>query len=321
MKKITLVFTLLLVFLSACQPAEIDPNDSLVASSTAAMKTVEALGTLLADQPEKTAIAQTSTPEPSKTFTLLPTNTLVPTDTPTPLPTPTTPWNSCDAAEYVSETIMDKAVIVPGTEFIKTWTLRNIGSCTWDKDYRLVFESGNAMTNSTSIGFVKEVVEPGESVTLSVKMTAPDVEGEHVGFWKLTNSQGLRFGLGGEGKAFYIQIIVAPETKDDFAVTSAIASTAPTQYKGICGKNGYTIYHIGRITTNKAGKVTYHWEGSNGFVDGTKRTIEFYGADTIMVMSTWAFYRGYHEGWVRLYIDFPNKQAFPKVRYDIVCTN
>jgi hypothetical protein len=228
-KKIVLIYTLLLLFLSACQPVVTNPNDSLIASSTAAMKTVEALGTLLAGQPSDTPTPMTSTPVPSQTNTFPPVNTFTPTSTSTVINTPTTAWNSCDAAEYVSETIVDKAVIVPGMEFIKTWTLRNIGSCTWNKDYRLVFESGNAMTNTTSIAFVKDEVEPGESVTLAVNMTAPEIEGEHVGFWKLANSQGIRFGLGGEGKAFYIQIITAPETKDDFKVTSAISSTAPTQ--------------------------------------------------------------------------------------------
>jgi hypothetical protein len=216
---------------------------------------------------------------------------------------------------------VDQAKLTPGTEFVKTWTLRNAGTCTWTKDYRLVFESGEAMTNSTSVAFVKDEVTPGDSVKISVKMTAPDDQGEHVGFWKLANTQGLRFGIGGEGKAFYVQIIVEPETKDDFAVISAPVFTAPTTFKGNCGKNGITIYFTGKIKTNKAGKVKYHWEEKDNGVDNSVNEIIFYGADEATVSASRTFRRGYNEQWIRLFIDFPNNQDFTKVRYDVECTN
>ncbi len=323
--KMTLTTVLLILVLlgSACQPATPSSNDSLIASSTAAMKTVEVLGTKLAGVTVSTSTHEpvTPTPKPSSTQTIAPSKTNIPTKTPTIFYTPTVPWNGCDAAEFLSETIVDQAKLTPGTEFVKTWTLRNVGSCTWTKDYRLVFESGEAMTNSTSVAFVKDEVTPGDSVKISVKMTAPEDQGEHVGFWKLTNTQGLRFGIGGEGKAFYIQIFVGPETKDEFAVISAPIFTAPTTYKGYCGKNGITIYFTGKIKTNKGGKVKYHWEGKENAADYTIKELIFYGADEITVSSSWTFSRGYHENWIRLYIDFPNHQDFPKVRYDVECTN
>ncbi len=320
------LYAVLLVCLlgtTSCQPKSMSASEALKASSTAAMKTVEVLGTKLSGytDPSSTPEAVTTTIVRSPTETAFPSKTPTRTNTPTTIPTPTTTWNSCDAAEYVSETIADRAQLVPGTEFVKTWTLRNIGTCTWTKDYRLVFESGDAMTTSTSLAFVKNEVEPGASVTLSVKMTAPETNGEHVGFWKLTNAQGLRFGLGGEGKAFYVQIIVGPETKDIFKVVSALASTVPTTFNGDCGKNGFTIYFIGRIKTNKAGKVIYHWEGDHHTADYTQKELTFYGADEIMVTSTWLFKRGYHEGWARLNIVYPNNQHFDKVEYNVVCTN
>jgi hypothetical protein len=324
MKRTAIIAIIMVILLgSACQPAAPASNDSLIASSTAAMKTVEVLGTKLAGVTISTSTLEPVTPtlRPSVTQTNASTKTNIPTKIPTIFLTPAIPWNSCDAAEFISETIVDKAKLAPGTEFVKTWTLRNIGTCTWTKEYRLVFESGEAMTNSTSVAFVKDEVTPGDSVTMSVKMTAPEIQGEHVGFWKLTNTQGLRFGIGGEGKAFYTQIIVEPETKDDFAVLSAPIFTAPTTYKGSCGKNGITIYFTGKIKTNKGGKVKYHWEGKENAADYTVRELIFYGADEITVSSSWTFKRGYNEQWIRLYIDFPNNQDFPKVRYDVECTN
>jgi hypothetical protein len=324
MRRTAIIAIVMVILLgSACQPAAPSSSDSLIASSTAAMKTVEVLGTKLAGVKISTSTLEPVTPtmKPSATQTNASTKTLNPTKTPTVFSTPTISWNSCDAAEFISETIVDQAKLAPGTEFVKTWTLRNVGTCTWTKDYRLVFESGEAMTNSTSVAFVKDEVTPGDSVTMSIKMTAPEIQGEHVGFWKLTNTQGLRFGIGGEGKAFYIQIIVEPETKDDFAVLSAPVFTAPTTFKGNCGKKGVTIYFTGRIKTNKAGKVKYHWEEKDSGVDSSVTEIIFYGADEVTVSSYRTFVRGYNEQWIRLYIDFPNHQDFPKVRYDVECTN
>ncbi len=324
MRRIVIAAIFMLIILgSACQPAVPGSNASLIASSTAAMKTVEVLGTKLAGVNTSTSTLEPVTPiiKPSATQTKTSTKTLNPTKTPIVFSTPTVLWNGCDAAEFLSETIMDQAKLTPGTEFVKTWTLRNVGTCTWTKEYRLVFESGEAMTNSTSVAFVKDEVTPGDSVKISVKMTAPEVQGEYLGFWKLANAQGLRFGIGGEGKAFYIQIIVGPETKDEFAVISAPVFTAPTTYKGYCGRSGITIYFTGKIKTNKGGKVKYHWEGKENAADSTVRELIFYGADEITVSSSYTFSRGYHENWIRLFIDFPNHQDFTKVKYDVDCTN
>jgi hypothetical protein len=287
------------------------------------MKTVEALSTQLAGVPVSTmtpglgnapqtpSLAVTATPVDSYTLAI----------TPTLIPTPVLPVNTCDAAEYLSDTIADKAQLTPGIAFIKTWTLRNAGTCTWTKDYRLVFESGEAMTNSTSVPFVINEVKPGESVTLSVNMVAPDVEGEHVGFWKLANTAGFHFGLGGEGKAFYIQIMVEPQTTNPFKVVSADVSAIPTNFKGICGKNGYMITLIGKIKTNRAGNVTFHWEANGGRIDSTMQKLVFYGADELTVTNNFVYRRGYHEDWAQIFIDYPNNQGFDRVEYNVECTD
>lgn len=324
MKQTILASISLIILLStACQPVQQKPDDALVASSTAVMRTVEALNTQLArmSTPTKTSTAVVSIPLTAGTEIPTPEDLLTLIATPTQIPTPALPLNTCDAAEYISETIVDKAQLVPGTSFVKTWTLRNSGTCTWTKDYRLVFESGEAMTKLVSIPFTTKEIKPGGTVTLSVNMVAPDTDGEHVGFWRLSNAAGLRFGLGGEGKAFYIQIIVGPEVKDVLKVTSANVSVVPTYFKGFCGKNGYTVYFIGKIKANKAGMVTYHWEDNAGRVDTTIHQIIFYGADEAIVNSATVYKKGYHEDWVRIYIDSPNKQAFDKVEYNIVCND
>ncbi|MBA4419665.1 MAG: hypothetical protein C0391_00790 [Anaerolinea sp.] len=316
-----IVFLCAVLALSACQPAPLNPAEDLKATSTAAMKTVEALGTQLSVLPTTTPPGGVVVTPPTKvpTPTIKPSNTPAPVITATAVPTEVTPWNSCDAAALVDETISDGAKLEPGTKFVKTWTLQNIGSCTWTSDYKLVFDSGEAMTTSISKAITAVEVKPGDSVTVSVKMTAPEIAGDYTGFWKLANGQGYTFGLTGVGKPFWVYIKVGPETRDKFAVLSAPVTVYPTTFKGYCGSNGVVVYFTGWITTNKAGKVVYHFEGTD--IGDSPHEIIFVGADTMKVYHTWEFRRGYHENWVRLVIDSPNNQTFQKTEYDVECTN
>jgi hypothetical protein len=60
--------------------------------------------------------------------------------TPTPMATATPVTAGCtDRAAFVGDvTIPDQTSIAPGAAFIKTWRLRNDGTCTWDASYALV---------------------------------------------------------------------------------------------------------------------------------------------------------------------------------------
>jgi hypothetical protein len=52
-------------------------------------------------------------------------------------------------------------------------------------------------------------VNPGQTVDISVTLTAPSVEGTYQGYWMLRNASGTYFGLGGTAKsAFYVDIKV-----------------------------------------------------------------------------------------------------------------
>lgn len=320
MKRIIIaVISVTVLILSACQPGVSKQNEALIASSTASMKTVVALSTLLADVdtqtpthglPSSTPISQEPKATPTNPLTLLPTSTHI--------STPAPQINTCNVAEYVGETIVDKTQMTAGTSFVKTWTVHNAGTCTWTKDYRLVFVSGEAMTSILSVPFVVHDVIPGDDVVLSVNMTAPATDGEHIGFWKLSDGTNI-FGLGGQGKSLYIQIIVSPEVTGPFKVTSVIVWAEPTSYKGICGKHGFPIQVFGKIRTNKAGVVRYHWEANGGRIDSTVQQIMFYGADEITVTNSFAYHRGYREDWARIFIDYPNNEAFDRVEYNVEC--
>ncbi len=136
-------------------------------------------------------------PEPP----LLPTAT--PPPTPTPRPTP------CDWAQFVKDvTVSDGTVFNPGSKFTKTWRLKNIGTCTWTNGYNLVFASGDQL-GAPNVVALASTVRPGETIDVSVNLTAPTKEGKYRGYWQLRNADGVLFGLGDDTKGrFYVDISV-----------------------------------------------------------------------------------------------------------------
>lgn len=294
------------------------PDTSMEASSTASMKTVNALSTLLAEKPTYTPLPPTVTTAPPAATR---TSTPLPVHTATPLPTVVTPWNTCDVAVFLSETISDKIVMDPGTLFVKTWTLQNSGTCVWNKDYRLVFESGDAMTEVLEVQFLKEkqTVEPGQQVTLHLSLISPTQPGNYLGFWKLANAKGERFGLGGEANPIWVNITVASPSAAVFNVTSAKAYTIPNSFKGACGKKGYTVTLMGKIKTNKAGTITYRWEGTDGAASSAAESIVFYGADEQDIFRTFTIKKGVHYGYAQLVVTAPNEKESEKATFSIEC--
>ncbi|GIV65719.1 MAG: NBR1-Ig-like domain-containing protein [Chloroflexota bacterium] len=166
-------------------------------ANTAAAQTVSALTTqfalLITTTPPVTA--QTSSPPPSS-----------------PTFTPVESVKPCERAEFVSDvTIPDGSEFSPGQTFIKTWRLKNTGSCTWTTSYRVVFDSGNVLGAPPSFNLPISV-PPDGLVDISVNMKAPEQPREYESYWKLQNPQGVIFGLGSGGdKSFWVKIkVVAP---------------------------------------------------------------------------------------------------------------
>jgi hypothetical protein len=130
--------------------------------------------------------------------------------TPTPAPTPTPIPVPCNAASFVKDvTIPDGTTFAPNTDFTKTWRIENTGTCTWTKEYDLVFVDGARMGGQKAIA-LPESVKPGETTDLSIALTSPDTAGDYQSFWMLRAEDGLIFGLGGTAnKAFWVVINVA----------------------------------------------------------------------------------------------------------------
>src|SRR5687768_18511207 len=78
-----------------------------------------------------------------------------------------------DRAQFVTDvTVPDGTRYDPGATFRKTWRLRNIGTCPWTTAYTMVFDSGTQMSSTSSVA-LPTTVPPGQTVDVSVDMTAP----------------------------------------------------------------------------------------------------------------------------------------------------
>lgn len=83
-------------------------------------------------------------------------------------------------------TIPDNTTIPAGQTFIKTWRVRNDGTCTWGPVghplHALAYSDGEKMDAPDEVPLPQEV-KPGESVDISVTMRAPDEAGTYVSKW------------------------------------------------------------------------------------------------------------------------------------------
>jgi len=187
------------LLLAACNfpGLSIEPTEDKPA--TAVLQTVEAQLTLAAalrpTLPVPTPVTPTLHP-PTPTLTATPS----PTATDTPVP--------CNQAEFVTDvTVPDGSDFAVFDTFTKTWRVRNVGTCTWTSDYRVVFDHGDQMQAPSSAPVTSGSVPPGGTVDISVPMEAPGTPGTYKGYWKLRDAGGVLFGVGPSGNvAFWVEI-------------------------------------------------------------------------------------------------------------------
>jgi len=132
-----------------------------------------------------------------------------PEPTPTQEPTPETNQEPCNAVKFISDvSISDGTSYAPNVNFTKVWRLKNVGSCTWNRNYEAVFIDGAQMDAIKAIALPTRV-KTGETVDISVSMTSPDKEGDYFSFWMLRSDDEEIFGLGeNSNKSFWVSIQV-----------------------------------------------------------------------------------------------------------------
>ena len=213
---ITLIGVLILL-VGCTSPSQPTPSDQLDQIRTAAARTVEAMTTAIVatDQAAQTATAlfvpaETQSPPEEPTLQVPPTST-TPTEqgNNSPQTSPTlADGSTCNLAGFVGETVPDGSQFTPGTAYTKTWTLRNEGTCTWSKDYAVVFVSGSSMSAPASMPLTDKAIAPGESVVISMPLTAPTSAGAYKAEFKLRSSEGVIFAFKNIDHTFWVEIQV-----------------------------------------------------------------------------------------------------------------
>ena len=122
---------------------------------------------------------------------------------PTPTPVPTAPPAACiDGMQWVADLsypdngMQNPPQMPPGQPFVKSWRVRNTGTCIWDSSFALVYAGGN--TPAARMGgqpaVVDRNVQPGETYDFNVNLVAPLTPGTYQAFWTMRNGAGLLFG-------------------------------------------------------------------------------------------------------------------------------
>jgi Ig-like domain from next to BRCA1 gene len=188
------------LILTACNLPRGEPQAATLSSdeivATAVQATAEAM---------RAAFTDTPVPPTPVTPTLAPPT---PTPPPTTTPTSTAVPTPCNKAEFVSDvSVPDGTDITVFDTFTKTWRLRNVGTCTWTSNYRVVFDHGDQMLAPDSAPITSGTVAPGSTVDVSVPMEAPGTAGTYKGYWKLRGADGVLFGVGASGAvAFWVEV-------------------------------------------------------------------------------------------------------------------
>jgi uncharacterized protein YkwD len=134
-------------------------------------------------------------------------------------------------------TVPDDTQFSQGDIFVKTWRVRNEGTCTWGPDYALVFAGGDQMNGVPSSPL--PAAEPGDTVEISVELTAPLRGSTHFGNWMMSDPQGEWFGVGATRKGpLWVQIVVTYITPEGVAPTTPTGGTEPAE----CGSERNTAY-------------------------------------------------------------------------------
>jgi len=185
--------------------------------------------------------SETPIPLPTDTPTLvLPTDTIIPTNaielsgtvtsaaggdaggpptaTPALLPSPTTQSQTsekgCYRANLEYEFPNDGEDIAQGRVFTKEWRLKNVGSCTWRPNFRLVWvystfngeqtEDPVLMGTESNLQFTDIEIPPNQYANIEVTFVAPSKDaGNYRLHYMIRSDDGALFGLGPKGDAWF----------------------------------------------------------------------------------------------------------------------
>lgn len=284
-----IVLALLMIVQLACSAAVPGPGTPDTVATLNGLYTAAAqTGTASSQQSIPTATATPGPPLPTATFIQpLPTSTpfVILTNTPGPVA-------RCDAAAFVRDvSITDGSVISRGGKFTKTWRLQNVGTCSWTPAYALVFVSGDSMGGPAAVS-MGATVNPGQSIDLSVALTAPSGDGHYRGYWKLRNASYTLFGVGSQADtAFWVDIQVKGPSYASYDFVSNVCEADWENNNGLLpcpGTEGDPNGFVFRVDSPKlengdradgSALLTFPKDNRNGFISGTYPALDIQNGD------------------------------------------
>ena len=319
------------------QPPDVDAI-VISAAQTADAQLTQVVST--PTQASGSALQATPGAQPSASGSQPVTTTLPATPRPISAPAPGTPAPDAqngDAAEFVTDvTIPDGTKLKPNETFIKTWRLRNNGSATWTTAYMIYFTNGEQMGAPGSLPIPANVA-PGQSIDVSVPMTAPAKAGSAVGLWMLRGAQKNPFGVGpGANEPIYVQIAVAADGAVDNNNTPipGVITLTPTAIKNsgdiviaasmlidnasITGCP-HTFTFTAQFSLKKATTVSYRFEAQADFpIKLPDPATVNLNAGPHSLIYTLTFTSAV-KGWARLHITVPEEVVSNNVNFVLIC--
>ena len=171
-------------------------------------------------------------------------NVAQPTPIPTPMPTPTPlsqvaaalapgMTDKCPDAKFVADVTMpDNSQLDKNKAFVKTWKMRNVGSCDWPSGTLAAYAAGEKMgaPENVKVGAVKI----GDTVDINVTMKSPDKDDKIKATWRLMDDKGNLFGeemtvliVAGQPQAVAVAAAAAQPNSLTQPVTPPPAGNAP----------------------------------------------------------------------------------------------
>jgi len=147
---------------------------------------------------------------------------------PTATPLPTVPLLTATPTVLVCErdskfvedvTVPDNMEFASGTQFEKTWRVRNNGTCPWNAGYELAFVKGEQMAGPDRTSVPE--TEPGAEADISVTLIAPEEPGTYRGDWSLRGPDGELFGA----KLYVRIVVVTPTATPELTATITLTAT------------------------------------------------------------------------------------------------
>jgi hypothetical protein len=159
-------------------------------------------------------------------------------------------------AGYVADvTVPDNTEVAAGTGYVKTWRIRNSGTCDWGSGFELAFVDGDAMGGST---VAVPATAAGATQDVSLNLTAPGGRGTYRGNFRMRSDTGASF-----GSTLYVQIVVPGGSSDPTEEPPDEPTEEPTE-EPPDEEPEYEAPTNLRAVREDDGRLTFRWDDGVG---------------------------------------------------------